>query len=86
MVLKVFGHNRKEVKRGRTILDNEELHDLCFSQERLVARVGDRIDTGRWRANLMKGRDCLGDRHRRDDTVIVERNRMISRILNSSGS
>jgi hypothetical protein len=55
MVLKVFGQNRKEVKGRHRILDSEELHDLCFSQERLVARVNDRIDTGRWWANL-KGR------------------------------
>jgi hypothetical protein len=53
MVLrKVFGHKRKEVKGGHRMLDNEELHDLCFSQERLVARVGDKTDTGRCWANL----------------------------------
>jgi hypothetical protein len=37
MVLrKVFGHKWKEVRGGHRILDNEELHDLCFSQERLA--------------------------------------------------
>jgi len=60
MVLrKVFGDKRKEVKGRHIILDNEELHDLCFPQVRLVARVGDKIGTGRWWANL-KGRDWLG--------------------------
>ena len=60
MILRVSGHKRKEVKGGYRVLDNEELYELCFFQERFVDRVGDRIDTGRWRASL-KGRDCLGD-------------------------
>jgi hypothetical protein len=61
MVLRnAFGHKRKEVKGGRRMLDKGKLYDLCFSEERLVARVGDRIDAERWWANL-KGRDCLGD-------------------------
>jgi hypothetical protein len=83
---KVFGHKRKEVKGGHRILHNEEFHDLCFSEERLVARVGDGIDTGRWWA-ILKGKGLFGrPRCRRDDTIIVERNRVISRMQNSYGS
>jgi hypothetical protein len=42
-----FGHKKKEVKGGHIMLDNGKLCDLCLSQERLVARVGDKMDTGR---------------------------------------
>jgi hypothetical protein len=84
--LKVFGLKRKEVREGHRFWDIEELHGWRFSQEGLVARMGERIDTGCWWA-ILKEKELFGrPRHRREDNIIMKSNRIISRILSSHGS
>jgi hypothetical protein len=55
----MFGH-KKKVREGHRFWDLEELYGLCFSQDGLVARVGEKIDTGCWWA-ILEGSDCLVD-------------------------